>query len=144
VAHEHAAAGKPVGADLQHADLAHALTRSVVTAVDLRGLIADTVFVSRRSLPYPPGSGREGELVGFDRLMWYVVPVVLGALVSWMVLAGDSTPVSKAIAVVGIAVLVFVANPLLVRGLDRRRVCGERRRRRKLAAPPGKVLAESS
>jgi len=100
---------------------AQMLTTSVVTDVVLRGRVADTEFLNRRSLPYPPGSGPEGELLGFDRVMWYVMPVVLGGLVSWLVLAGDSARVSKAVAVIGIAGLVFVANPLLVRALDRRR-----------------------
>jgi hypothetical protein len=40
--------------------------------VSVAGRVAGLAIVERKALPYPPGSGSEGEMVGFDRFMWFV------------------------------------------------------------------------
>jgi hypothetical protein len=40
--------------------------------VSVEGRVAGLKLVRRKALPYPPGSGSEGEMVGLDRFMWFV------------------------------------------------------------------------
>jgi hypothetical protein len=41
-----------------------------VRDVAMQGRVADVVPVKRQGLPYPPGSGPEGEMVAFDKVIW--------------------------------------------------------------------------
>lgn len=91
-------------------------------SIRLGGRIRDVEFERRSGLPYPPGSGEEGEMIGFDRFMWWlVVPAMIlgvGALV-----AADSTN-SPGVRIAALAGALFVAlglYPVRVRQLVRRR-----------------------
>lgn len=55
------------------------LSSELPTAVRAIGRISDVPTITvRRSLPYPPGSGPEGEMIAFDRFMWYAfTPAIL-------------------------------------------------------------------
>jgi hypothetical protein len=50
--------------------------------ISLVGRIKDLPIFDRRSqLPYPPGSGAEGQMLGFDKFMWFgLMPVTVTAL----------------------------------------------------------------
>jgi hypothetical protein len=39
--------------------------------VSLAGRVAGLELVRRKALPYPPGSGSEGQIEGFDRFVWF-------------------------------------------------------------------------
>jgi hypothetical protein len=50
------------------------LSAGQASEVTVGGRITNLVdIVPRSDLPYPPGSGDEGEMLGFDRFMWYVL-----------------------------------------------------------------------
>jgi hypothetical protein len=56
-----------------------AIVSGSIQEISLGGRISNAVLTRRRSLPYPPGSGHEGEMLSFDRFMWYVVNPVIAA-----------------------------------------------------------------
>jgi hypothetical protein len=90
--------------------------------VSITGRVADLEIVELRGLPYPPGSGDEGEMISFDKFIWWVLTPAL-IIVSGVVL-GPLTDQSDAakIAILGAAVLVAVVlYPMQVRYLVNRR-----------------------
>lgn len=57
------------------------ISSGIGKSITLQGRLTATAFVQRQGLPYPPGSGPEGEMLGFDKFMWFVFsPIVLGGL----------------------------------------------------------------
>jgi hypothetical protein len=90
--------------------------------VRMGGRVAD-VKPASRELPYPPGSGKEGEMVGFDWFMWSVL--VPGVLLGLGLLLGpfedDRSTEAKIAIIAGAAVVALVLYPMYVRYLVKRR-----------------------
>ncbi len=86
------------------------------------GRVANVGEVRRVRMPYPPGSGREGEMISSDKLVWFVFfPVVL-ALFTWqMFFNHDTGDTAQLIATVAAGTFAVTLYPLLVRHLIRRR-----------------------
>lgn len=97
------------------------LASGQATHVALEGRIADVVLKRREELPYPPGSGPEGEMLGFDRFMWIVMPIVFFCLVLPLAWVNDLSLVARGGTLVGAGTLAFIAYPLQLRALVRRR-----------------------
>lgn len=83
--------------------------------------IRDLASIVQRSLPYPPGSGPEGEMSTFDKFSWTVpMAVIYLAILSEIIAA--PLPTAQKVAVVGIASLVFlILYPAVVYKLVQRR-----------------------
>ena len=79
-------------------------------------------ILQRKALPYPPGSGAEGEMVGFDKFIWFFfVPGVIVGLALLLVFTGKATVPVDVITLVVAFILAFVIYPLQVRYLVQRR-----------------------
>jgi hypothetical protein len=87
-----------------------------VRDVGMQGRVADVVPVKRQGLPYPPGSGPEGEMVAFDKVMWWVVPTafLLGitALVAIPIAMTRPVSIVRLLSVIAVGLIVtFVIYP---------------------------------
>jgi hypothetical protein len=95
------------------------------SGVAVLGRVEDLPKVSRRSLPYPPGTGAEGEMIGFDKFIWFfldpICDVGLVALIAFGPLLGGRTYtslqfVNAAILIaLGLALYVIIARKLVLR-----------------------------
>ena len=86
------------------------------------GRLADVEIIKRESLPYPPGTGREGELDPADKFMWYAPPVIIAGALAAAILSAHRTGIGAKVAgLIGLCIFAFVLNPLWVQYLDRRR-----------------------
>jgi hypothetical protein len=97
------------------------LTAGYATQVVIGGRISDVIPQRRAALPYPPGSGREGEMLGFDKFMWWVPPYLIAALFIGVVAASPNGAAVKASWLAVIAVIFGVLYPMRVRYLVKRR-----------------------
>lgn len=98
------------------------LVSGIATDIVLSGRIAKVHNFRQRSLPYPPGTGPEGELTnGFEKFMLFGTPVLVAALFSVGILAA-SVSVDIKVGTVLLAVLLsVVVMPAHARYLIRRR-----------------------
>lgn len=97
------------------------LTSGYPTQVTLEGRIVNVTPKPRKSLPYPPGSGVEGELEALDKFMWYIVPFVLAILIT-LFTAGTSASAWVKVPVIASALVYgVILEPLIVRFLRNRR-----------------------
>ena len=97
------------------------LTSGRPTDITFQARISDLEPKRRYSLPYPPGSGGEGEMTGADRFVWWGMTYVLFLLL--IVLLAISIPslvlrIGLPLTVLVVAVFVY---PQHVRKLVRRR-----------------------
>ena len=93
------------------------------THVIAEGRLAGTRLIPRKGLPYPPGSGPEGNLLGFDKFMWYVLqPVAVSLFVLLFFITNSTSTATKVTAILGVLVYVFVLNPLYIKHLMKRRL----------------------
>ena len=77
------------------------------SAVSVAGRVADLLVVQRRALPYPPGSGSEGEMLGFDRFMWFVFsPALIIGVGLLVALRDEVSGAGRALVLVGTSVLL--------------------------------------
>jgi hypothetical protein len=90
-------------------------------SIDLEVRIADVQPRRRTSLPYPPGSGPEGQMLGFDKFMWAFGPVSLFGILLAAMWTNDARPLAFAGWASAAAVLLFVLFPMRVSTLVRRR-----------------------
>lgn len=100
------------------------LTSGIPTKVHMDGRISGAKFLYRKDLPYPPGSGKEGELLGFDKFMWYFftpVPICAGAIIYLISQANLLPTVLVVLGILAILLYGFYINPLYVKYLVRRR-----------------------
>jgi len=88
--------------------------------VSVGGRLADVVTVHRKAMPYPPGSGSEGEMLGFDRFMWFVFSPALIIGVGLLIGLNDLNGSGRALTFVG-TVLVLAAYLIHTSYLARRR-----------------------
>jgi hypothetical protein len=91
------------------------------TRVALDARIADVTPKRRNSLPYPPGSGPEGQMIGQDRFFWFVLPFVLAVLAYFAIASADLRAVATIAWVVTVTLVFFVIYPMQVRRLVGRR-----------------------
>lgn len=89
--------------------------------VGVTGRVADLTIKKRVSLPYPPGSGSEGEMLGFDQFVWFIF--VPGFIVGLGLLAAFQDGITGTQqAVIAIATsLLLLAYLVQTRYLVRRR-----------------------
>jgi len=99
-----------------------ALTSGGAGKITVGSRISNITEIKRRELPYPPGSGREGELLPFDKFMWY------GVMPAAIILFGVVMPQGIGLSVTARVILAVVAivaagilHPMWVRHLIRRR-----------------------
>jgi hypothetical protein len=86
------------------------------------GRVANLEITVRRGLPYPPGSGPEGEMLGFDRFVWYVfMPAGVAGAGVVIGLAGNVSSTARVLILIATAFGVGVLYPLRLRYLVRRR-----------------------
>lgn len=99
------------------------LSEGQARAVTVAGRIAGLRLIPRKGLPYPPGSGREGRMVGMDQFMWFVFsPGVIVAVGVVFAASGDNmTPTGRVLTLLATAILAGVLYPLHVWRLVRRR-----------------------
>ena len=99
------------------------LTSGLASSVGVEGRIANLSRISqRKGLPYPPGSGPEGEMLGFDKFVWFVfAPIGVGGLIIVSIIFAKFALSTKLITLFVVAVLVFVLYPLQVKYLVERR-----------------------
>jgi hypothetical protein len=99
------------------------LSAGLPTRVEVNGRIKDLSIVRRRELPYPPGSGPDGEFSGpIDYFAWFMlIPGFILAIGFLIASNGHNSPVGRVIAAVAALVLVFILYPLQVSRLLRRR-----------------------
>ena len=100
------------------------LTSGTASAVRTDGRIENLSQISqRRALPYPPGSGPEGEMVGFDRFVWFVLTPGIGVIAAFGIAASQVAVSAKIIWLLVVAIFTLVLYPMQVRYLvDRRRM----------------------
>jgi hypothetical protein len=90
--------------------------------VELGGRVADVTFEQLPRLPYPPGSGPEGEMNPIDRFMWWVpVPVGSVALAITFALNTSSSTAVRIVLPLATLLVGLVLYPLRSRYLVRRR-----------------------
>ncbi len=99
------------------------LASGFASLITIEGRVANVQAVPQRSLPYPPGSGPEGEMLGFDKFMWFVVSPLLIFVpgIALILTAKTMTPFARASAILGLLLLSFVIYPMQVTYLVRRR-----------------------
>ena len=89
--------------------------------ISLAGRIVDLKVKLRTKLPYPPGSGTEGEMLGFDRFMWYVLgPATVVGVGVWIAI-GMSTDAARVLTLAATSIIAGLLYPMHVRHLVRRR-----------------------
>jgi hypothetical protein len=91
--------------------------------VEVNGRIKDLSIVRRRELPYPPGSGTDGEFSGpVDYFAWFIlIPGFILAIGFLIASNGHNSVAGRVIAAVAALMLAFVLYPLQVSRLLRRR-----------------------
>lgn len=89
--------------------------------VDVEARIADVVPRRRNSLPYPPGSGPEGQMIGMDKFMWSVPELLVAALLYFFIIAAETSAIATVGWVAAVTVVFFVIYPMQVHRLVRRR-----------------------
>lgn len=90
--------------------------------ISVAGRVVDLKVKQRARLPYPPGSGAEGEMFGMDRFVWFVLTPVFGVGVGiWIAVNADITDAARVLTLVATAIIVGLLYPLYVRHLVRRR-----------------------
>ena len=99
------------------------LTSGLASSVRAEGRIANLSRISqRKGLPYPPGSGPEGEMLGFDKFMWFVfMPIGIGGLIIVGIIFAKLALTTKVITLFVVAVLAFVLYPMQIKYLVERR-----------------------
>lgn len=89
------------------------------SGMSVTGRVADLVVVRRQGLPYPPGSGPEGEMLRVDRFVWYVAAPAAIILIGFSLALQDGLSwTSRAVILLGTALVVaadFFNTSYLVR-----------------------------
>jgi hypothetical protein len=99
------------------------LVSGIASIATVEGRLADVSIVARKELPYPPGTGPEGELDNaFEKFMWYGLPPVIAFMIAGQIVVSDSVGVIARGSALAIALLfTFVFNPMFAGYLIRRR-----------------------
>lgn len=101
------------------------LTSGRAHEVVIDGRISGLKIIERKDFPYPPGSGKEGELLGFDKFMWYFFgPVPLSIIALFIMITNPSAFSGFVTALIATLLLIYIIfiNPWLIRRLiDRRK-----------------------
>jgi hypothetical protein len=86
------------------------------------GRVAALKVAQRKSLPYPPGTGDEGEMEAVDRFVWFIATpaFILGGGVA-IALTGDYSHTARVLILISTGMLGVILYPLNVRYLVRRR-----------------------
>jgi hypothetical protein len=98
-----------------------ALAAGQPSHVSVDGRITDVLPKRRTSLPYSPGSGPEGQMVGMDKFMWSVPVLCLAALCYISISAAALSTTATIAWAVAATVFFFVIYPMQLRRLVRRR-----------------------
>ena len=100
------------------------LSAGQASNVEISGRISDLSIARRATLPYPPGSGPNGEFAGpVDYFMWFfVLPAFVLGIGALIATNPHNSPAGRAVAAGVVLVLTLVIYPLQVRHLLRRRL----------------------
>jgi hypothetical protein len=92
--------------------------------VSMAGRIREVRHIKERPIPYPPGSGPEGEMLPFDKFMWTVPMIMLYLGVLFLVLTASSIPTAQKLVTIVTTSLVFIVGypALLHRLVNKRRL----------------------
>jgi hypothetical protein len=82
------------------------LASGLASLITIEGRIANVGEIPQRSLPYPPGSGPEGEMLGFDKFFWFVLPIGIFISAIFLILEAKMAPFAKASSILG-SLLLF-------------------------------------
>lgn len=75
------------------------LTTGQPKKVELGGRLSEVTFRQLPHLPYPPGSGNEGEMLAFDKFMAFVAPAGLSLVVAATAALSQDSSIAVRIAV---------------------------------------------
>ncbi len=90
--------------------------------VELGGRLSEVTFQQLPRLPYPPGGGPEGELLGFDKFMAWVLPISLAVGTAVVFAFNEESSTAARIAVpLGALLVGCVIYPWRERWLIKRR-----------------------
>lgn len=89
--------------------------------IDVRARITDVVPRRRNSLPYPPGSGPEGQMTGIDKIMWSVPEFLVAAFAYFSIIDAETSAIATVGWMTAVTVVFFVIYPMQVHRLVRRR-----------------------
>lgn len=98
-----------------------ALSDGQPEAVVVEARIADVTPRRRSQLPYPPGSGPEGQMIAMDKFMWIVPEPLAAAIAVYAVASSGLSTVAKTAWITTAVVAAGVVYPLVVRRLVKRR-----------------------
>jgi hypothetical protein len=98
-----------------------ALADGQPTHVALDARIADVTPRRRNSLPYPPGSGPEGQMIAQDKFAWVVPELALAAGAYFAIARSDRGTIATIAWVVTVTLVFFVIYPMQLRRLVKRR-----------------------
>lgn len=99
-----------------------ALAEGQPSAIFVDSRITDVIPRRRAQLPYPPGSGSEGQMLGMDKFMWTFPMAMLAAIAILGVVAiPELSTLAKAAWVMAVVIVMGVIYPLTVRRLVKRR-----------------------
>lgn len=82
------------------------VTTGQPTDVQLSGRLSEVTYKQLPRLPYPPGGGTEGEMLGFDKFMAFGLPIGLALFVAVGIALDGSSTLATRIAVPIGAILV--------------------------------------
>jgi hypothetical protein len=99
------------------------LSAGQASSVEISGRISDLAITERPALPYPPGSGPNGEFAtGIDYFMWlFAIPGFILGIGALIAVNPHNSTAGRIIAASATLVLVLVAYPLQLRFLVHRR-----------------------
>lgn len=91
------------------------------TDISFQARISDLEPKRRYQLPYPPGSGSEGEMTGADRFMWWGTSYALFILLTVLIITSVPSILFRIGIPVAILVVAIFVYPRYVHKLARRR-----------------------
>ncbi|GAB1822727.1 hypothetical protein [Herbidospora sp. RD11066] len=99
------------------------LVAGLANRVILEGRIFGVTPLARKGLPYPPGTGIEGELSNwFEKAMMFIVPGLAISILSIpLLITSLINPIIKAVIAAGVVLVVFVLHPMYIRHLIKMR-----------------------
>jgi hypothetical protein len=81
------------------------LTTGMPKRVNLAGRLSEVEFRELPRLPYPPGGGPEGEMLGLDVFMAFILPAVASLTLAIAIALSSTNSVAVRIAVPSVAIL---------------------------------------
>jgi hypothetical protein len=96
---------------------------SSTASISIDGRVANLSEVKQRmELPYPPGTGPEGEIVSFEKVIWYAIaPAIIASTVSLIAFTSSFTLAAKISLAASISIALVAIYLMQVNFLVKRR-----------------------